>query len=547
MSVYSYRAPCSTKYEILIDNCKIERESSGPLSTCSEWVSKFDLNLDPIIFLRSTNAQLGVSHFTISELPLALNSNDKIEIWLESDLRSLGPNRIYNEIAVDQLNNKILTLEVENVTATDCATVVSYLNELLASIQIYLLYRYSLIAFDKQIWNEKTFERASQRKKLRLNPDELWLLISYSDAALFSRLVFQELILSLLNDDVTPLPPVTFSDIQPVLNEDLEERILRESDLLLTLKERQKLEKKEGHEHPTVTFSKFYGFQFAKESSKIKKTLRYVTVKESVRKTFTAYLKLLKIPVPEKDKPAEPMTDKQIGLLRSLLEDNETLIFLGMKLTQIANLELKKMSPDFSRHLFRSELISIELNRYNSTAIFHINNDVFLSDRDETKINVKLSENIAYCLGCDPTQTALYFGPLSHKSHKEGRKNTPERIFTSGFAIEGGIRPYAKIIRLATNVVSHMNTRDDWIAYNSEYSDFHIIHSQLVDAASLESKFIAKSDDHKTFYRLMRSENMMNSIKMLLLDENSRKISFPRNTFCRIGLVLAPFKAEDTH
>ena len=73
MSVYSYRAPSSTQYEILIDNCKIERESSGPLSTCSEWVSKFDLNLDPIIFLRSTNAQLGVSHFSVSELPLALN------------------------------------------------------------------------------------------------------------------------------------------------------------------------------------------------------------------------------------------------------------------------------------------------------------------------------------------------------------------------------------------------------------------------------------------------------------------------------------------
>ena len=158
MSAYTYRAPSSTRYEILLDNCKIERESTDSVSTCSEWTSTFDLNLDPILFLRSSNAQLGVSHFTLSELPLALTSDDSLDIWLESDLNSLMPNRIFNQLTVGQLNKTVFNVKLQNVTAANCSTLVSYLNEKLACIQVFLMYRYSLIFFDKQIWHKNLFE-----------------------------------------------------------------------------------------------------------------------------------------------------------------------------------------------------------------------------------------------------------------------------------------------------------------------------------------------------------------------------------------------------
>ena len=543
---YTFEAPAETKYQLFLDNTEQEKTSDASVSSASEFETKMDVNVNPLIFLRSRTAQLGITHFSLSELALAVTRDDKLEVTCTSDTESLTPNRIYNEVTVEALNKIPLVIQLENVTAAKPNLLISYLNDKLSNVNIFLLYRYSLICFDTQIWNGNAFKTLSAETDLKLDAQELSLLQRYCDIVLFSRHAFHELLLTFLGmEDVEgkELPEISFSNPKPVLTKKLEEKILAGSKLLLSLQGRAELTAEEGHDYPSFIFSKFYDFDFAKNVL-TKPSQRSVSAIETVQKNYLAYLKILEI------KPDKALTEADKTLLRQMLDDNLTLVSITLKMSQILSLEMAKLQPTFSRELFQNAIITLAHNPYNSTVFFHLSNDVFLPERDKTTINVTCSKNVAYSLGCDPSQSSLYFGPLTSRGSAEDdapKSNTERRVVVSGPCLGGSLRAHPRIIRLASNLLAHSEIRDNWLGYHSEYHDFHVIHSQTVDPATLDCKFIAKPDDNKVYHRLLRSSNILQQIKFIVVDENCKKIFFPKKTICRIGLCLTPFKAEDTY
>ena len=75
--------------------------------------------------------------------------------------------------------------------------------------------------------------------------------------------------------------------------------------------------------------------------------------------------------------------------------------------------------------------------------------------------------------------------------------------------------------------------------------DFHILYSQILDPASIETTFISKMDDSKSFQRVLRCSNLLQRIRFKILDDNLRPLYFPRQTIVRLGLCISPHKQED--
>ena len=247
----------------------------------------------------------------------------------------------------------------------------------------------------------------------------------------------------------------------------------------------------------------------------------------------------------------EEIKDEDKPFLQSLLEDNLKLIHTGLKLLQITQLHLQKIDQqNFADTLFTTELVSISLNPHNNVPVFQLSNELFLSPRDSSYITIWCTGGIAYALGNKPQQKSLIFGPLSYNTVKDRKRNTEERIMASGASLGGALRPYPKLVRLCSDVISHSEIRDFWIsemgsAENSDLYQFHVIYSHLIDQAAVDNRFLCKPDEVKSPHRMVRSSNILNSIRLKLIDEHAKVLYFPKSTVCRVGLTMSPYRSPE--
>ena len=100
-----YGLTALSKFQLYIDNSEQENklEDDDSLSTCSSFETIMDINMAPILYLRSCTAKIAVTDFSVSDLPLAVTTHDFIDIQCSIDLDILQTNRIFNKAAVEQL------------------------------------------------------------------------------------------------------------------------------------------------------------------------------------------------------------------------------------------------------------------------------------------------------------------------------------------------------------------------------------------------------------------------------------------------------------
>ena len=119
MSQYSLTSPPLSKFQLYLDNSQQERElgEETSLSCCSSFETRLDINMAPILFLRSVTASIAVSDFSVSDLALALTTKDQIEVQCLTDISMLQGNRVFNKSAVETLNSEIFRIPLTNVLA----------------------------------------------------------------------------------------------------------------------------------------------------------------------------------------------------------------------------------------------------------------------------------------------------------------------------------------------------------------------------------------------------------------------------------------------
>ena len=74
-----------------------------------------------------------------------------------ADLHILSANKIQNYVTTNTINDERFVIKLQDVTAREPMTLINFINTKLANLNVFLLYRYSLVFFDKQVWKKEVF------------------------------------------------------------------------------------------------------------------------------------------------------------------------------------------------------------------------------------------------------------------------------------------------------------------------------------------------------------------------------------------------------
>ena len=487
--------------------------------------------MEPLLFLKSINGQISLTNLSVTQLANCITTDDTLKVRCVLDVTCLAPNRTFNRSKASKTNDQELVLELENVTATNPQIVIDYLNDKLENINTFLIQRLSLCFFDKAVFKNTAFHRIAPRQEFTFNADEISLLKRYCDIAYFSRTVLHEALIRLLPDADVTLPKITYNNVKPYLSRDIEEEILKNSSLFLSIEERRVEE--DTHFLNFIEFQDFYLTDLTRASAKKD------ALKQKLRGDCETYLSLVLGPAATTGQ----LTEEDESHVLLLLEDNVKLLKIGFKLNQILGLQLSKLSENFSSPLFAVSPINLSVDPFSGKAKFHLNSKAFLVQEIQTSITVLCSANVAYALGLPKNYLSLTIGPLSLT---EPPTQTPpiNQITKFEHRLPSAVRFHPKLVHIATNLLCHSETRDQWLV-GSPYESFHVIYTQLLDSECLQSRFIAKSDTGQRAHKLMRSANIFHAIRFILLDENCRKLSFSRETIVNLGLQISPLLKQD--
>ena len=197
-----------------------------------------------------------------------------------------------------------------------------------------------------------------------------------------------------LPDMDADLPPITYAQQKPLLNLQLEEQILQNSEYLLPLENRKAAEGNLKFS-PLCKFELFYDYDFSKprnvkpkttttkksgeekqggkKNEKVETETRSVDeVKKKIKDQFLDYLKLLGM-------TGENITVDNKDKLALKIDQNLAIINCGIKLFQILNLQIQKQAGNFSKALFNGEMVSVSQNQFDGTTEYKIASDQFLS------------------------------------------------------------------------------------------------------------------------------------------------------------------------
>ena len=92
-------------------------------------------------------------------------------------------------------------------------------------------------------------------------------------------------------------------------------------------------------------------------------------------------------------------------------------------------------------------------------------------------------------------------------------------------------------------MLSGSDNKDLWPP-NQDFPEFQTIYSAPVDDSTFQQRFIYKNDSELQFHRLLRSENSLQQIALLITDQCGRIVFFPRNTYIFARIRLEPISKD---
>ena len=111
------------KYELFLSNTEIEDKLADDIpSSAGFFVTPVNIDLEPLLFLRSASAKLSLSYLTIDSLALAYTRIEDLTITLSIPPEILQSNLVFTQdLQMDQ-NNKHLTNDIRHMTPQQTIT-----------------------------------------------------------------------------------------------------------------------------------------------------------------------------------------------------------------------------------------------------------------------------------------------------------------------------------------------------------------------------------------------------------------------------------------
>ena len=530
--LYSYRMSYThllsitqEKYELFLSNVEIEDKlpDEAP-SSAGFFITPVNIELDPLLFLRSASAKLSLSYLTIDSLALAYTRIEDLTITLSIPKEILRSNMVFTEDLQSVQNNKHFILNFTDYTAPRPDDALDYLNSLFrAHMNPYIAYRLSLGFFDKDIFKENLFSVASLIDPVELSIDDINLLLRYVNILGFTRQIFAVI---LAGGDESKKPSFTLSEFDEALSLDIEKAVLTTSRVLKTLNERSLEESKEPFH--LVHFEWFYGADITHTNTAL------TTKIKSHLTTIIADIAGIEL---------NPSSSEEREELTKLQNSNLSLMAQGENIRKILLVERSKLATQPLPSLFNTEFLSFSKDETGTKTKFLINN-AFLPP-DKTAITIIFPKQASYCLGGSPLDDSLKIGPISSLTDTFGVKSPHfSNVITSRTQrLPCAIRNHPKLVKLSTNILSTSDNKDLW-PQNPDFPNFQTIFSITIDESTFQQRFIHKTSSELEYHRLLRSENSLEQIALLATDQCGRIIFFPRNTYLFAALRLEPLSKD---
>ena len=510
-------------YDLYLDNNHSENSlSDDQYSSASDFSVELQpqLDLSSLLYLRSVQAQCAVNTFTVDNLPLCYTRLENITVSVYVLPGIAEVNQSLNSTTEENLNSVPLILPLTDFSTGSPQVAIDYINNLLAEkINNFILYRLITPFLDVDIFKPNFYDQS-------LTLADIKLALHYVNIAVFSRIVAHEVFcntLAITNDSLDATSRM--QDTRSQFTEAVENKTISDSFCLRSKSERKQL-RFENHIH----FPSFYNKNVAR--------MNPITddVVDSIKTAVNDWLERLGLLVKN---DAGSLDEKNVEKLKKYIIANKKLIEQGQLARQILNLQRDRKDPK-PHMLFNYDFLRLSLDSGNLKCIFNLHPELFLCPGANI-VTIEFPAQASYVLGCSPGN-CIKIGPLDASSLVVGSPRVAETILFSNQILPYNVCPMPKMIFIASDIATSKK-RDDWLS-DTPFSDFHLIHSQIVDVEMITNRFLYKSSTELAFFRMQRVNNLLDKFSIKLLDHNFRPCIFNQKCICRISLSIKPVLFE---
>ena len=502
----------SCSYKIHLSNRDIEDEHDRQISSAADFrvILENVINLNNKIFLKALNAEMALDDFFIHNLPVSISKEDSISITTTIDPSIARPNIFMNSSKIESQNKHVLKLMLCDMILMNNSHILEYVNKKLNNkANLILCGRYLEIFLDTDLWNDQY----NPTEMENLNRDEISLCMYYIELGFFFRETIINVISSLLREDD---PKTIHSKFNRKMSSERERQILKESTYLLKLSERERGRLKL---FPIETYLDL--------NSNDVNDLRHEY--ENRFKTFlldSGYFS------DEND-----ISDSQKNDLIDFRDKNIALLLYGQKCQQI----LQLMADPKAFVIWESNILSLTMTN-SEKCHFNMFPEKFLVPDGMTKLLFQFQGRISYTLGSNDINENLFIGPLTNpmpstdivaNSHDHIIAHQKQSLFST-------IRVQPKLFHILFNIVSNeCYFRNMWLR-NTEFENFFIVATIINDSTTKENKSISKQTKDRIFYRVRQANSIIDSLKIVVVDENFRRVKFCHKTYCDYAMCVRP-------
>ena len=522
---FSHLSMETESYQIFLNNFEQENGlTEENFSSAGSWEVTLDKNIDlsKLLYMKSSCAEIAVSHYTCDHLPLAASRFEKIETKIFMPTWLGQCNYYFTAYYMENVHNKrIYEIPLEDFSTSEVDTFVSFINSKMSLPMIHFLVRSILEpVLDTQIFLTKD--------SIIMSKDDVRLAKRYIDIALFSRHTVHDFLC-----DKAGLPKGNVKSKIKFQQKEFftiaeEEKLLKKSNSLRKAEDRPV--SSGGH---MVNLSLFYGLDLSTLYNK-RDGPEHKIVTDCQQ--WLTEMDELEYGLDEQGNPK--LTDKSVKFIQGLIDSNKGLISQAIKANDTLDV-ISKRADRRAKLAVEDTLVTLKINEGDTKIVcdFHTNN--YLTD-DGTSYSIFFPTIVSRSLG---SHGKFSIGPISNSAN-EILETHP--IFTNNIRNEqqrlhSQIRPMPKILYLTSSLIN-APTCDLWLK-NTPYESCRIMDSFLIDDATIANRFITKNNDENTYHKL--NTRSLEKFVFHVVDESLQPVVWQQKTYVKLGLKVKPILSNN--
>ena len=520
---FSHLSMETESYQLFLSNSDNENNLSNPnISSAGSFELVLDrtIDLSPLLYMKSTNAEIAISHLSLTNLPLTVTKDEEIKVQVNIPSALAGGNRFYSAFYTEnKLNKQFHRLPLKDLITSESDTLLTFLNRETLIPYIHFVLRSMLqIVLDDNVFSPEDTHF--------LTRDDIKLLNRYINISIFTRNVLYEFLNKKLGKTGYQLDDhITYSKDCDNYTLRKEESLLLKSKALRPHNERPATRGR--HDH-VIDLALFFGKDLDEVSN------QQDGPKQAIETDYENYLSLLNvIKHSDPNNQNSPLTTGTIDSLNSLIAANKALIFQAMKLHDTLQLLTKKIDKRNRNPPINDHLLTMSLNETTGKLKVDFETSLYLIDNGSS-IKIIFPPKLSHVLGSD---SSLTIGPIySNQALLSPQNNLTNTITNEGQTTFFPVRPSPKMFHLLSNIILSP-TCNFWLK-NTPFETCNIIYSTPIDDASISNQFICKQDDNLCYHRL--NTRLLTRIQFHIVDEEMKPVLFAPKCHIRIGLNIRP-------